>query len=257
VSDIPQPDSDQSSAADLRIVSAAVLTGLALLVPIPFLDDMIATRARRHLIQSLLQDSRAGTSGLSLRAIAVVYQGQGGCLSGCLGFFVGLITKPIIKLFTTIFFVLAIRSAILSVAETLMLGRCFRRSLERGDWSPPLGLPAQSQRAKYFRQAFDKAFAGLDRRLLRHAFVVGFDFSKKVLIDGARASRAIFDQRRASPDEAQSSERKAGLDADARDALLSIQDAVAQALQSEAWQKLLRELDAAFDADFRPGPELV
>ncbi len=138
-----------------------MLSGLCSVVPVPFLDDILLRRVRKGLVHRILQKHG---SDLNPETIKPVYAGPPrGCLGTAVGLVFSAIKKLIKKLVKTVFFFLAIRSAALDMVETYLLGRTVDRYLERDFFrfeSDPGGEVIR------FREAFDKALAGSDRRLL-------------------------------------------------------------------------------------------
>jgi hypothetical protein len=154
-----------------QIARAAVLCGAASLIPVPFVDDLVAERARRDMLAALLASRGRKRAAKELPAL---WEDQGGCLSGCLMLPIKILLIPIKKLLRSIFFVFAVRALALEVAHALHLGRAIERCLDRGLLGDEL-LPEQArEQAARVRVAFESAFRGVDLAVLKHSLAAAF-----------------------------------------------------------------------------------
>src|SRR5688500_7332561 len=157
------------------IARAAVICGAASLIPVPFVDEIIAERARRDMVEALLV-SRGRTR--PARELAALWEDQGGCLSGCLllplRLLVKLILIPIKKLLRSIFFIFALRALALEVAHALHLGRAIERCLDRGLLGDELSAEQAREQAARVRVAFESSFRGVDVAALKHSLAAAF-----------------------------------------------------------------------------------
>ncbi|MCA8925781.1 MAG: hypothetical protein KDD82_28490 [Planctomycetes bacterium] len=172
------------------LVRTAVLAGLTRLVPLPFVDDFLLRRARRHQVDSLLElHGRSFAKG----EVAALSSESGSCLCGLVGFVVllpiTLVVKLIKKLFQTVFFVLALRAAVLAVAATFMLGRTLHRELGAGALSDGAQPPERVREAQQLRTAFEATFKGSDWRLLTHAIGAAWSGAGSLLKRGGQAAQ--------------------------------------------------------------------
>jgi hypothetical protein len=151
---------------DHRVARAAAIHGAASLLPIPLLDEWIAARARRDVVEAVLREEGRARP---VQELAPLYEDQGTFLQGCLMLPVKLILIPIKKILRTIFFVLAIRAVSLEVAYVLHFARAIERCLERGLFPDDQPLPVVREQAGRVRVAFERSFAGVDLLALRHA----------------------------------------------------------------------------------------
>ncbi len=234
---------------------AALLTGLALLVPVPFLDDWLAERARRDLVGALL--ARHGRAPDAVTRARALWADPGGCLSGCLGLPLRLLLAPIKKLLKTLFFVLALRSAAMAIGRTLALGRTVERCLAAGRLAggpapaaPPDPLAREAARV---RLAFDRAFAGTDRHALRQALVLALRGVRGLPAAAAGLARALRGRGAGDPaapaggDGAAVEQAVGALPGAQRRALDAAIDAVGAALDDPDVRAVLVALDARFD----------
>lgn len=229
-----------------RILSeGAALTGLALLVPVPFLDEWLAERARARLVATLLA-RRGRTAGA--KRVAPVWVNDGGCLSGCLLFPLKLVLWPLKKLFSTLFFVLALRSSALAVGRTLALGRAVDRALERGRLAdapaPAPGAPDPLLAdARRVRLAIDRAFAGSDWLALRHALEASLRG-----VTGLAAGAAGLVRRALGKPAPAATLADPGLPAADRGLLERVTAAIGAAFEDPAAKAAVAEFDRRFDA---------
>lgn len=232
-----------------RVLSeGAALTGLALLVPVPFLDEWLAERARARLVATLLV--RRGRTSAAQR-VGPLWANDGGCLSGCLLFPLKLVLWPLKKLFTTIFFVLALRSSALAVGRTLALGRAVDRALERGRLAdapaPAAGAPDPLVAdARRVRLAIDRAFAGSDWLALRHALEASLRGVKGLAAGAAGLVRRALG--RAEPATPGADLADPGLPAADRGLLERVTAAIGAAFEDPAAKAAVAEFDRRFDA---------
>jgi uncharacterized protein (DUF697 family) len=233
------------------LARAALFTGLATLVPVPFLDDLLVDRTREHLVGSLL---RAHGRGAATRRVQALWAGSG-CFSTCLGWPFKLVLWPLKKLLKTVFFVLALRSAALQVGRTLALGRAVERRLQAGAFADapvpaagaadPLALEALQVRA-----ALDRAYAGIDRVVLVRAFEATLRGARHVPRLVRAAMRRLL--RRGVTDEAAA---VAALPPEQQQAVAGAVDRVEATLEDPSVRAVLDELDRRFDhALAHPGP---
>ena len=87
-----------------RILSHAVLSGLALLIPIPFVDDMVVDYFRRRLVRRLGEEHGITLADADVRALSD--DPSTGCLPGCLG---SVLLYPLKKILRNIFFFLELK----------------------------------------------------------------------------------------------------------------------------------------------------
>lgn len=67
---------------DLSILTHALLSGLTLLVPIPFLDDWLKAQVQRHMVRDILKSQ--GVSPTNPEVELLSPDEEAGCLQGCL-----------------------------------------------------------------------------------------------------------------------------------------------------------------------------
>jgi uncharacterized protein (DUF697 family) len=99
------------------IVTFAVLSGLTLLVPVPFVDDYLCGRVRQRMVKALVDGH---TAKLDERDIASLLHGKSKpLLKRVAG---AVVTYPLKKIFRKTFMVLAGKEAIDTVSQTYHLG---------------------------------------------------------------------------------------------------------------------------------------
>ena len=243
-------DNSQSKDNDkqnLFILSrSALLRGLCYLIPVPFLDDFIAQRVLKNMVTSLLNDH--GRSFPDKR-VAVLYEGESkGCLAKIWSFAVGLIIKPLKKLFKTFFFVLAIRDVALGIGSTLFLGRCLNRSLNQQALgnedaskaeADPTSLEAQSLQ---IFQAYKTSYKGSDKKVILQTLQAFLKQLKGLGSWGVSAVKTLFGKKQESYD---------GVEALPEGEQVKVVKAVhglTELMQQEEFAKILTNFDTDFDA---------
>lgn len=226
---------DEGAARDL-IARSALFTGLAVLVPVPFLDELLVARSRAHMVGGLLRlHGRAAPDA----RLAPLWSGDG-CLSSCLLLPVKLVLWPIKKLLRTLFFVLALRAAALQVGRTLALGRQVDRLLRAGR------LTGDHLEAVRARAAFDQAYAGIDRVVLLRALEAAFRGARALPGHVARILRRALRQ-----DMVDEAAVVAALPEADRQAVTSAADRIEAVLDDPAVREVLEGLDGRFDERLR------
>lgn len=162
-----------------HLARAAVLTGASTFVPIPFLDDVVLTRARKALVASLLQHH--GRT-YDVADVAPLYEDPSGSWLALPFKIAGkLVLVPVRMALRTVFVVFQVRAVALEVGKTLLLGATIDRLLAAGD----LDGPPRTADAAAIRAAFEATFAGVDRRAV-------VDVGKRVLKAVKRAAPEGF-----------------------------------------------------------------
>ncbi len=161
-----------------HLARAAVLTGASTFVPVPFLDDVVLTRARRSLTASLLQHHGRAYDVLD---VAPLYEDPSGSWLALPFKIAGkLVLLPVRLALRTVFVVFQVRAVALEVGKTLLLGATIDRLLADGALT---GTTAEARKAEALaiRAAFEATFAGVDRRAV-------VDAGKRVLKAAKRAA---------------------------------------------------------------------
>ncbi len=166
------------------LARSALFAGLCLLVPVPFLDEILAERARRHMLSSLLALHGSSTPPRQLKPL---WAGLArGCFGGVLGLVGKLLIWPIKKLLRTVFFFLAARAAAMEISRCYLLGHSVDRLLREGR----LAGPRAEQQAIEAARAFETAFRHVDRRFVATA---GSQLLSALRGVGAGTVRAVRD----------------------------------------------------------------
>jgi hypothetical protein len=166
-------------ATQRRILSHSVLTALALLIPVPFVDDMVVDYFRRRLVRRLGEGRGVQISEEDVRTLAD--DPHKGCLPGCLG---GALLYPIKKIFRQIFFFLEWKRATDLVSIVYHRGVLLDWAIEQGRLGP--------KSAAEIRAAMDGALAETPVGPVEMAIRGAFNQSKSVLKGGvAILQRAV------------------------------------------------------------------
>ena len=122
-----------------RILTHSVLTALALLIPVPFVDDMVVDYFRRRLVRRLGEERGVPISEEDVRTLAD--DPSKGCLPGCLG---GVFLYPIKKIFRQIFFFLEWKRATDLVSTVYHRGVLLDWAMEQGRLGPKSAAEVRS-----------------------------------------------------------------------------------------------------------------
>lgn len=224
---------------DPVILQSAVLRGACCFVPIPFLDDLLADRAKALMVGRLL-----GRHGRTLRSrdVKPLWATPGsGCLLGCLGLGFRLILKPLKILLKTIFFVLMLREVALAVGETWLLGRTLDLELRDGRFPDAESAEQRQAQATRVRAAFDEAYAGSDVDLLARIFRMALSHS------GLALSSLLGAARRSLTKDAEDADQTPPAVGD-EPAVRSAASRLAAAIDPTELATFLRDFDARFKA---------
>jgi hypothetical protein len=166
-------------ATQRRILRHSVLSALALLIPVPFVDDMVVDYVRRRLVRRLADERGVPLSEEDVRTLAD--DASKGCLPGCLG---TVVLYPIKKIFRQIFFFLEWKKAADLVSTVYHRGVLLDWAMEQGRVGP--------KSAADVRAAIDAVLAETPVGPVEVAVRGVFDQSKSVLKGGvAILQRAV------------------------------------------------------------------
>jgi len=179
-------DSQGYPKPSIRVHGASLGTGASEFIPVPFLDEWMIKKQRRAMIGMIL--SKRGMT--FEKDVPMILTGSGRTLIGRLGSMSrGLILKPLKKLFRTVFFWLAARSA----ARTAMVTYFLARFLQHPG-IVPAGAPQHltQDRARFLGQVFRDVSEGIDIRAAKGAFVQVLSlFKRPEPASAAELSKAI------------------------------------------------------------------
>jgi hypothetical protein len=145
---------------------AAIATGVSSVVPVPLVGDWIVALSRKRVAQNLLkQHGRT----FDVKDLALLYGDGWSWLGLPFRLVKGLVLAPLKKLLRLLFVALAVRDVALNVGRTLALGHTLDRMLGSGALRDDDSAAERHHEAERLRRAFDKAFGGIDERLVRRA----------------------------------------------------------------------------------------
>lgn len=107
-------------------VGAAVLAALAVLLPVPFIDDLMVGWLRRKLVRAQLLRREIR---LEERQTRLLLARPGGCL---VGVFLAVVLYPIRKIFRKIFYIFTMKAAADTAARVIVESTLLEISLDRG-----------------------------------------------------------------------------------------------------------------------------
>src|ERR1044071_9588198 len=150
----------------------AVLIGAALLVPIPFLDEKLATFLWKHMVADLAKSHNKNLTNDQILALS--YQSRVGMSEGCL-FLLGQLLKSI---FRTIFFFLEWRRAIALATDAYYSGFLLNKLFDYEGFEPA--------KSGQYAIAMQKARQGVNMKLVQGVFRANFRSGKGVLTSVAK-----------------------------------------------------------------------
>lgn len=155
-----QPHADADSWLVHQWVVAAIVSAAGRFVPVPFVDDMVRTQCRKFVIKRTL--AAHGRSELYPELEALYDGGKKGVVGGVLST-TGRVTRklllfPVRKLAAI---ATSARGVPLEILRVVLMGRTLDRRLREGQF--------EATDALRLKAAFDRAFAGMDLRVVRAA----------------------------------------------------------------------------------------
>ncbi len=146
------------------VIYHAVLIGAALLVPIPFLDEKLATFLWKHMVADLAKSHNKNLTRDQILTLS--YQSRVGMSEGCL-FLLGQLLKSI---FRTIFFFLEWRRAIALATDAYYSGFLLNELFAYEGFDPA--------KSAQYAIATQKAKQGVNMKLVQGVFRAQFRSSK-------------------------------------------------------------------------------
>ncbi|MCC9599374.1 hypothetical protein LOC67_02295 [Stieleria sp. JC731] len=136
-------------------IVAGMVSAAARFIPVPFVDDFVKAKCRKHIVSSTL--ARQSRSEL-LNDFDAMYNDPGGILSGAAAMVaripIKLLLFPVRK---AVAIMTSVRGVPLELIRCILLGRTVKR----------YATMASRPDDKQLREAFDKAFSGMDFRVVR------------------------------------------------------------------------------------------
>jgi hypothetical protein len=171
-----------------RILQHSVLSALALLIPVPFVDDMVVDYFRRRLVRRLGEERGMAIPEEDVRTLAD--DESKGCLPGCLG---AVVLYPIKKIFRQIFFFLEWKRATDIVSTVYHRGVLLDWAMEQGRLGP--------KSAAEVRAAIDAVLAETPVGPVEMAVRGVFNQSKSVLKGGVAILQRAVGGREKQPEQ--------------------------------------------------------
>ena len=173
MSDTPKRVQSDTSFFTSGIASQWIIAGIisasARFIPIPFLDEVVQYRCRRHTVKTTIESHAAD---LDLSTVEPYYNNPSGCFVGCVGMILLLPIKLLLFPFRKIVAVVtSFRAVPLEIMRVYLIGRTLDRYLSNGNF----GQSENSLRiddsvyAARMRSAFEQAFARMDMHVVLSA----------------------------------------------------------------------------------------
>jgi hypothetical protein len=149
----------------LQATGAAVVVGASRLLPLPLVDDWIASLSRRQLAKAILR--RHGRR-FAVSDVGAVYN-DGSLLGLPWRMVKSLLLFPVKKILKPLLPFLLVRDLGLAVGRTLAFAHTLDRQLRLGLLRDDDDKATRKDQARRLRQALDTAWRGIDQRLVRRA----------------------------------------------------------------------------------------
>ncbi len=220
-----------------HLVRPTMLSGLCVMVPVPFLDEVLLRRVRKGMIHGIFRKRGVDLDPAVARP---VYTGlSSGCLTKAFGFVFKAVTAILRKVLRTVLFFLAIRASATAMMETFLIGRTLERVLAG---ESPARLPLSKAETQRVRVAFEDALSGSDRRILVRSMKAGWRH-----VGGIRHLGRTLAGRFRKGDEVEEI-RLEDLDAEERAAVEQGAEDIERELEKREVRDFLADFDARFDA---------
>ncbi len=182
---VPAPKAAET-AASRRVLRYAVLAGLCPLIPIPFLDDVLAGMFRARMIRGLVAD--AGLRPEPLQADLLAFEPLPIRLLGCL---FGLIWAVVRKLFRKIVYIFAVKDCVDTASRVMHHGWLFQYALTEGILNQQT-FDDGNEAIRHVRDAIRTATDRVDPRPVNKALRQVFLGSRSLVKGAARAVGQIL-----------------------------------------------------------------
>lgn len=149
---------------DVNNLGAAAIVGASTFVPLPLVDDWIASLSRRQLVRAALR--RHGRT-YPVNDVKSLYDVGGSLIGLPWRIAKGIIMAPINKVLKKVLVVFAVRDAALAMGKTIALGHILERELKLGAFSNDSSRAHRRDEAQRTRKALDVALKDVDVRLLQ------------------------------------------------------------------------------------------
>ena len=173
MSDTPKRVQSDTSFFTSGIASQWIIAGIisasARFIPIPFLDEVVQYRCRRHTVKTTIESHAVD---LDLSTVEPYYNNPSGCFVGCVGMILLLPIKLLLFPFRKIVAVVtSFRAVPLEIMRIYLLGRTLDRYLSNGNFGQSansLQIDDSVYTAR-MRSAFEQAFARMDMHVVLSA----------------------------------------------------------------------------------------
>jgi hypothetical protein len=169
--------------------AVAALVGASTFIPLPLVDDWVASLSRRQLVAGALKRHDRTFPVGELKPLYT----QGGTIWGLPFRFVkGLVLLPFNKILKKLLVVFAVRDVGLAVGKTIALGHTLERQLNLGMFRNDDSPATRRHDATRLQKAFSGAYQGIDQRIvLRAAKVLVTQLRQKVDPDADASQRDV------------------------------------------------------------------
>ena len=182
-----------ASKNELTILTHALLSGMTLLIPIPFLDDWLKTQVQRRMVWLLVHSYGHKTSDQEISIL--IPEEDSGCLKGCL---VGTTVYVIKKLIRQLNPILEWSRAVDTISQCYYHGYLLNYALQQG-WYQPGSLRRAAQIQAAIRQARKEINTNIINQAVRRTLVGSRQFVLQTARQiGQDINRLIFRRIRAA-----------------------------------------------------------
>jgi len=172
----PSGPTDHLAANRTLILTRAVLSGLAGMVPVPYIDDLIAGAVRSHLIKRVAEIRSVDLDGNAVHALSEPAGSRVLSAAGIGALAIGGTKRIFRRIAASIFFVRRVDEAI----DTFHVGTLFDHYCAKHH----VGLGLDGERAALLRHAIDLATKRAQSEVLRAAF-------RRAMLGVGRAAVAV------------------------------------------------------------------
>jgi hypothetical protein len=151
---------------NVNTLGPAAVVAASTFVPLPLVDDWIASLSRRQLVRSALR--RHGRTYV-VNDVKPLYDVGGSLLGLPWRIAKGIIMAPINKVLKKVIVVFAARDVALAIGKTIALGHILERELSLGAFKNEATRDERRDEAERLRKALDVALKDVDFRLLQRA----------------------------------------------------------------------------------------
>jgi hypothetical protein len=220
-----------------RVTFYSMLSALAPLIPVPYLDDRVLASVRQRMVGGMLRHRGVAAEPAAMRALSEGADQPVGCLRRAALLVWMLTIKLVGRLIRKLVIFLTFKESADQASKSFHLGYLLHRALE-SEALAPAGEAVSQPRALAFHAAVEEVLKTVDHRPIEQLFKRSFVGSRSLLRHAARALRRRGVAGAASDDSVRDQSERLGSAVDRLSADLEAQRGYFERLDAELAARL-------------------